>query len=151
MHTLAELDHRRFQAVRAAAMSAPVDGISFRVLVGMLSNLDIPHWTARGEMLTFVGLDRLERITLTSKTSVAKARRKLAGWGLIVRLTPPELRGQPTVFLIHASPLVPLPFPARMRQALTDRKRQKLATLRGPANDEQQPGARGRVARKADA
>jgi hypothetical protein len=151
MHTLAELDHRRFQAVRAAAMSAPVDGIAFRTLICMLSNIDAAHWTKHGEMLSFIGLDRLERITLASKSSVAKARRKLILWGLLSRLTPPELRGRPAVFQIHPTPLVPLPFPARMREALADQKRQKLAALRGPANDEQQPGARSRVARKADA
>jgi hypothetical protein len=125
MYSLHDLERRRFQAVQSAATAAPVDGIAFRTLICMLSTVDLSHWAKHGELVSFVSFDTLERTVLASKASIAKARRRLIAWGLLARLTPAELRGQPAVYRINTSPHVPLPFPARMREVLAERKRQR--------------------------
>jgi hypothetical protein len=128
MHTYGDLNRDRFRAVQSAATAAPVDGVAFRTLVCMLATVDTQHFILHGEMLTFVSLDVLEATTLVSKSTVAKARRRLAAMGMIVRLTDPSLRGRPVVYRINTEPHVPLPFPDKMRQALANKNR--IADLR---------------------
>jgi hypothetical protein len=115
MRTYAELYRDIFRAINSAATAAPVDGVGFRTLICMLATI-IPHWQKSGELLTYVSLDTLEARTMLSKSMVAKARRRLVAMGMIVRLTPPELRGCPVVYRVNVTPHVPLPFPAKMRE-----------------------------------
>jgi hypothetical protein len=123
MFTRADLNRCRFDCCRSAATAAPVGSVAFRTLIGMLVHIDYRHWIKHGELMSFASLDALEAFTLVSKATVAKARRELIALGMIRRLTPPELRGQPAVYRINVIPHVPLPFPAKMRQVLGSRNR----------------------------
>jgi hypothetical protein len=117
------LNDARYKVLASAATAAPANAIDFRVLLAMLSRVDGDHWLRHRELVSHIELDEIEARTLVSKNSICKARRRLAAMGMIVRLTPAHLHGRPTVWTINVAPLVPLPFPHRMKEALASKKR----------------------------